>query len=208
LSQKELAEKLDIPSTAISKYERGEVKPSSEILAKFGESLGANINWLLTGKGEMFIGQAEPSLAVIPSCATEHDATERIPVYDIAAAAGGGAWNGPENITGYIALSRQYLAQVLFASARNLCVISVRGDSMQPTLQSGDMVIVDKSVDEIHDNIYLVRMGETLLVKRVQRIPKNQIRLLSDNPLYPPVDVSLEEAVILGRVIWFGRHIR
>lgn len=55
LSQKEMAEGLGVPSTTISKYERGEVKPAADILAKIANTYGVNLNWLLTGLGDMFI---------------------------------------------------------------------------------------------------------------------------------------------------------
>ena len=59
LSQKAFAEKCgDIPSTTISKYEQGLIKPSAEILSKMGY-IGININWLLTGEGEMMRGKGE-----------------------------------------------------------------------------------------------------------------------------------------------------
>jgi len=40
LSQKEMAEGLGVPSTTISKYERGEVKPAADILAKIANTYG------------------------------------------------------------------------------------------------------------------------------------------------------------------------
>lgn len=53
LSQKAFAEKCgNVPSTTISKYEQGLIKPSAEILSKMGY-MGININWLLTGEGTM-----------------------------------------------------------------------------------------------------------------------------------------------------------
>lgn len=54
-SQENMADKLDCPYQTISKYERGLVKPSSDILTKLGLELNANINWLLTGQGPMFL---------------------------------------------------------------------------------------------------------------------------------------------------------
>lgn len=59
LSQKAFAEKCgNVPSTTISKYEQGVIKPSAEILSKMGY-MGININWLLTGEGEMMRGKGE-----------------------------------------------------------------------------------------------------------------------------------------------------
>ena len=59
LSQKTFAEKCgNVPSTTISKYEQGLIKPSAEILSKMGY-MGININWLLTGEGEIMQGKGE-----------------------------------------------------------------------------------------------------------------------------------------------------
>lgn len=59
LSQKAFAEKCgNVPSTTISKYEQGVIKPSAEILSKMSY-MGININWLLTGEGEMTRGKSE-----------------------------------------------------------------------------------------------------------------------------------------------------
>ncbi len=55
LSQKEMAEELGVPVTAISKYEIGRVKPASDMLIKINHKFKINLNWLLTGEGEMII---------------------------------------------------------------------------------------------------------------------------------------------------------
>ncbi|MBF0451054.1 MAG: helix-turn-helix transcriptional regulator [Candidatus Magnetomorum sp.] len=57
LTQSDLAKLLSIPSTAISKYETGQINPSYENLTKIGNMLNVNLNWLLVGKGEIFIHQ-------------------------------------------------------------------------------------------------------------------------------------------------------
>ncbi len=59
LSQKDMARILNIPITTVSKYERGENKPSSDILAKIGDLLDINLNWLLTGKGQKHISNEQ-----------------------------------------------------------------------------------------------------------------------------------------------------
>ena len=55
IGQKEFAEKIGIIYQTLSKYERNEIKPTTEILTKLAEIHGININWLLTGNGDMFI---------------------------------------------------------------------------------------------------------------------------------------------------------
>jgi len=57
LSQKETAAKLGVPFTTISRYEHNIIKPSFDILSRYAKIFNVNINWLLTGRGEMFISE-------------------------------------------------------------------------------------------------------------------------------------------------------
>lgn len=62
ITQAELGEKLGILSQHVSKYERGETVPTWENLIKLTDSYDVNINWLLTGKGNMFLSPITYSL--------------------------------------------------------------------------------------------------------------------------------------------------
>lgn len=55
LTSSELADKLDIPARTIGSYERAEAQPSQKFLTALYENLSININWLLSGKGNMFL---------------------------------------------------------------------------------------------------------------------------------------------------------
>ncbi len=59
LQQGEFAQKLGIYQQQLSKYEGGHNKPSIEFLIKLNEIFNLNIDWLLTGKGNMFINQPQ-----------------------------------------------------------------------------------------------------------------------------------------------------
>jgi transcriptional regulator with XRE-family HTH domain len=62
LSQESFGAKLNIPGHQISKYERGEITPASSALLKLNEAYNVNLNWLLTGTGEMFIEHDRQSI--------------------------------------------------------------------------------------------------------------------------------------------------
>ena len=66
LTQGKFADSLGVPLTTISKYERGEVKPTSEFLIKLSKIYGVNLNWLLTGEGTMFKPGSQDRLVNIP----------------------------------------------------------------------------------------------------------------------------------------------
>ena len=76
---------------------------------------------------------------------------------------------------------------------------------MKPNIDEGDFVIVDTSKNElIGDGVYAIQSGGNTFIKRVQRQINGSILLLSDNPLYKPYEVPVEELdslTIVGKCI-------
>lgn len=143
------------------------------------------------------------SPAVAPSDATA------IPAYDVRGSAGHGNIISDENITHYNYFRQEWLRRVTNAAPDKLCVITVDGDSMQPTLSHDDTVLVDLTQrTPRRDGIFVLRYDGCVLVKRIQYDPQRQVvRIMSDNPLYPPIEVTEPEVLkVLGRVIWIGRR--
>lgn len=98
----------------------------------------------------------------------------------------------------------------LGADPANLSLIVVDGDSMAPTLGDGDDIMVDHgaATRPLRDGIYVLRMDDVLLVKRVAMGPSGKLTIRSDNPQYPDwEDVSPESVNIIGRVVWTGRRL-
>lgn len=85
---------------------------------------------------------------------------------------------------------------------------------MEPTLIFGDLVLVDTSVrdlTEIDHGIFLFKLNERILIKRLQYVPENHFRVLSDNPSYEAFSLDLSSKSnglsIMGRVVWVGRKL-
>ena len=92
----------------------------------------------------------------------------------------------------------------------NLSLIVVDGDSMDPTLGDGDDIMVDHSAASrpLRDGIYVLRMDDVLLVKRIAMAPSGKLSIRSDNPQYPDWDdVGADSVNIIGRVVWTGRRL-
>ena len=108
-----------------------------------------------------------------------------------------------------MAFGPKWLKQ-LGADPSKLSLISVDGDSMDPTLCDGDDIMVDHSATEtaLRDGIYVLRMDDVLLVKRLAVGPSGKISIRSDNPQYPVWDdVDVADVNIIGRVVWTGRRL-
>lgn len=83
---------------------------------------------------------------------------------------------------------------------------------MSPTLCHGDDIMVDHSdgITRLRDGIYVLRLDDALLVKRIARgLRRGAFGIFSDNNLYPSwMDVDPESVTIVGRVVWVGRALR
>ena len=134
----------------------------------------------------------------------------RVPRLDVGAAAGAGALAGDEGARGHIAFDPAWLRRVAGNSTR-LSLIRVEGDSRAPTLADGDEILVDRGDDaeRLRDGIYVLRIEDALVVKRIARNPaRPSISIRSDNPAYPAwPDCDPAAVEIVGRVVWVGRRL-
>ncbi|BBU58536.1 hypothetical protein KU6B_48010 [Mameliella alba] len=133
-----------------------------------------------------------------------------VPVYDVHASAGGGAINHEEPEVYSLAFPPSYLKKLTSSSPGNLAIISVKGESMEPTLLDDDIVLLDASKTNLsYDGLFVLRFDDALHVKRVGRAPKKgHVTIISDNKdLYPPMLMSSEEVEAVGKVLWYGRRV-
>lgn len=131
-----------------------------------------------------------------------------IPVLAVTASMGNGA-AVPEHdtVVDNMRLTRTWIHRnVATAIPQNLAVISAYGDSMAPTFNDGDILLVDRGIDEIKiDAVYVLRWRNELFIKRVQRRFDGSISIISDNQVYAPVNVKdgeRDHLHVLGRVVW------
>ena len=124
----------------------------------------------------------------------------------LGASAGPGALAESEEAFDAFRFSRRWLREQGLDGAR-LSAITVEGDSMEPLLRDGDEILVDRTDRPFRDGVHVVRMGETLMVKRLASAGPGRVTLLSQNLAYPPVEVAFDEIAIIGRVVWKGGRV-
>lgn len=133
-----------------------------------------------------------------------------VPYYALGASAGAGSLVDEEIPEKYLPFRREWIRDVTSATIDQLAVIEVRGDSMHPTLNDGDQILIELSdAPELRDGIFVFRQNGTLQVKRVTIQPgAKTISIKSDNPLYDSWDdISPSQLDVVGRVIWVGRKV-
>lgn len=170
LTQKEFGEKIGKSRNAVTNWEIGRRNIDETTIKLISKTFGISEKWLKTGEGSIF----ESNAKIIE--------TETIPVVSRAGA------GFPESVQEWDIL---YEIPVPKGSYKKGAFgVEVKGDSMMPTLEEGDIVICYPAIDVSSipsGKIVVVATEEgDLIVKRLKRI-NNKILLTSDNPTYEPV---------------------
>lgn len=132
-----------------------------------------------------------------------------IPVYDVRASMGLGApMPEQDTVVDHLRLAGTWVRRHLptVSSTLNLAVISAFGNSMAPTFNDGDILLVDRGVSRLDlDTVYVLAFNDELYIKRIQRMPDKSVRIISDNRAYDPIVVPAaerESVKVLGKVVW------
>lgn len=204
LSRRKVADRLGVGPTTYRHYESPELFKGAYLPLELAEKLvevvpeypdfGAKA-MALAGKGG---GEVSP------------EGHRLIPVHNVSASAGSGSVAGNETPEYSLAFPANYLRRLAPSNPKELALITVRGDSMYPTLVDGDMVLLDRSNTNLgQDGLFVLRFGDTLHVKRVSRSAKPScVKVISDNhDLYHTIDMELSDIAVIGKVLWYGRKV-
>lgn len=134
-----------------------------------------------------------------------------IPIYDIRAAAGHGSIVEDGSPIAHQIFRKQWLKS-LNVQPELLAVIQVSGDSMADTIQHGDTVLVNRSIQRVvEEGIYIILFEGGLLIKRCQRNPlTGDMAIISDNKAYQTYTATAEQShdlQVIGKVVWIGRQV-
>jgi phage repressor protein C with HTH and peptisase S24 domain len=131
--------------------------------------------------------------------------------HPVSVSAGPGAVVNEELGKPYFAFDERWLKALTPTSPSNLSIVRVEGDSMSPTLNAGDEILVDLGdcMERLRDGIYVLRIDDAVVVKRLALNPLGRrVTVQSDNPAYPDwPDCGLDDINCIGRVIWAGRKV-
>lgn len=205
LNQRSFAEKLPTDPTQFSRWLNNKVVPELESLVLIHNLSGCGLDWLLTGKGPM---RRDSSLTPVEDGDTVSSEFVSIPCVRGEVSAGAGRIPD-ETIEMRIAFRRDWIQRK--GDPRNMSIIRVKGDSMEPTLQSGDLVLIDHNHNHLDPSggIYAIAVNDHIMLKRIQFFPRqNRVKIISDNAArYEAEEHPADEVNINGKVIWFGREI-
>ena len=187
------AKRVGISKGAFTRIWKQGTIPTAQLLFRIKQATGVSLDWLLTGDGRPGGGEA----------ARGHD-DRLIPLPVLTLGRGGPRLDG-----GFLALRRDFAARHLGTDPGQLAILWVRGDAMSPTLEDGDMGLIDRRQRSIaQEGLYALRQDGTLRIVRVQRISRGRFQASSDNPRYKPFVFTARNRVsIVGRVVCAGKLV-
>lgn len=187
-----IEKKLGLYNGYLGKLEKNIIE-KPKLLTESLKSIGLNPDYFLTGEGspELLPARQEGGRGGIKEL-QEVIEGKLIPFLAQTVSAGNGAeLHEYEDTIGLICLPEA-------AVKGQLRALRVKGDSMEPTLRPGDIVVCDMNGWQ-GDGLYVLRDENSAYVKRVRRV-REGLEVLSDNTAYKPWSCPSEELVVIGRV--------
>lgn len=198
-SQAEVAAQAGMPRATLQSILKGEGDPGFTRVARLADVLGVSLDALAFG--------ADGGGRAAGPAAAEID---MIPYWNLAVSAGAGLDLFDAPPSKWMPFRRDFIARS-FGSAEKLALLMVLGDSMEPELRTGDIMMIDRRQREPREGLYAVRLGDQAMIKRIVLTGPARLDLVSTNPVYPPVTIDLAAEAdgfrCLGRAVWIGRKL-
>ena len=180
IKQIDLAQRLNVGQNTISNWETGKSEPDSTMLKKLAQELGTTVDYLVGGPlpGKMS-GVRIPVLGDVAAGIPIEAITDIVDYEEIDAA---------------------------LARTGDFFGLRIKGDSMEPRMKEGDVVIVrQQETAETGDTVVVLVNGDSATVKKIKYGPDG-ITLLPTNPSHDPFFYSAAEVEqlpvrVIGRVV-------
>ncbi|MEN3787345.1 S24 family peptidase [Aeromonas veronii] len=217
--------RVGVSDAVTRKYVTGETMPSVGLVSQICGHDPSLFLWLCLGIGEQpeqlsdihdatayVMGSTADETAVAEESTSTYNSKMQdytlVDCYQVFASAGFGATVSEELKTDPMAFRTEWLKKEGLSPER-LAVIRAKGDSMEPTISNNDIILVYLCNGEaLRDGLYVLRIGDSLLVKRLQFDPFGGFKIISDNPGYETQVVTKDQRPdvhIVGRVAWAGK---
>jgi phage repressor protein C with HTH and peptisase S24 domain len=224
LTNEDVAEDLGTNVQRVKDVLRGKTRFPTDFVVELPRVYHLNPQWWLHGEGEKFVDSGPSSKSTAPKLrrrrtgAPHGEAIEGgrevleasdgrefvlLPRYDVRVSAGGGSLVHSEQIVDYYAFNRRWFEDRIGIPPAQAVLLEVHGDSMEPDLEDGDLVIVDTSKTSfVADAIYVILVNGALVIKRVSQRMDGKIEIRSSNEKYGAEILAPEEAerlIVVGR---------
>jgi len=199
-TQQQLADFAGVSKGLVGQWFNGSTGLGAKPLSAFDKKTRFSINWLTEGTGDKYKTHVLPAI-------TESESEDRIrfPRLNAEATCGAGTINDHYiEVVDYVTVAAAWAREKLGGNLNKIQVITARGDSMEPTIENGDVMFVDTAIETFEgDGLYLLWYIDGLKAKRLQSTVGGGLMIISDNSSYQTETVrgeDLNAVRIIGRI--------
>ena len=215
-SSDSLAKAAGVSPSALRKWLKGQAEPSRERLVALSDAAGAGVSWLAKGEGPApDFSDPGPHGRVAAGGPLgqklQPGSFLLLPKRPETAAAGSGHPAVQSAATEFIGFRHDWIRKTFELGPGDLILDTAAGDSMEPNISDGDLLLVDVTDRSFRNfGVYVLEVRGERLVKRVQRLFNGSLILISDNRIYQPEEIpagNAKEVNAVGRVVWRGGRV-
>ncbi len=200
-TQQQLADFAGVSKGLVGQWFNGSTGLGAKPLSAFDKKTRFSINWLTEGTGDKYKTHVLPAI-------TESESEDRIRFPRLNAEATCGAAGTINDhyieVVDYVTVAAAWAREKLGGNLNKIQVITAHGDSMEPTIENGDVMFVDTAVEAFEgDGLYLLWYIDGLKAKRLQSTVGGGLMIISDNSSYRTETVrgeDLNAVHIIGRI--------
>jgi SOS-response transcriptional repressor LexA len=194
LDQHSLAVKVDVVVRTLQRWEKSEQVPDSNYLMHLAKQLAVRPEWLLTGEGEMYHLPSPPG-KILPF--QKPNALKRIPLVEVPLLSSVPAGRTtpmfhPDYVESYVTIDN--------INDPNAFALVVKGASMSPRIEDGDIVVVSPKHETKNGDICVIRVNDEDVLKKI-KIDETHIHLIPLNSEFEPVSVKKRDVTFIWKVV-------
>ena len=194
LDQNTLSKKIDIVSRTLQRWEKGEQVPDSNYLMRLAKFTGVKPEWLLTGEGEMY-----PTLPTHRKIIALHKEPllrkvnlVDIPLLSSVPAGKTAAMFHPDHVERYVTVDN--------IKDPSAFALVVKGQSMSPKIEDGDIIVVSPQQEVSGGDICVVRVNDEDVLKKI-KIDDSYVHLIPLNVEFEPLTVRKRDVTFIWKVV-------
>lgn len=191
-----------VPESSLRKYLRGDAEPVLSTAVAIADFLGLSLDRLTKGSGGQGLALAIPYID--ENCFSSSQLTLH---------------KGCAQTASLFLYPPSFLESISHQHYSTLRTLIVEGDSMGATLKHGALLLIELAEEGgiPLEGIYAVRLSVGIVLRRIQGLDENTIRLSADNEAYASLSMDISKfsfgetdvsgSTIIGRVIWVSNQI-
>lgn len=193
IDQATLAEKIGVATRTLQRWEKGEQVPDGVSITRIAKATQVHPTWLLTGEGEMYQVNTRPE-NVYPLTPSFRRKVKLVDLPLISAVPAGKVATifHPDYVDNYVTVDD--------VKDPGAFALKVKGNSMSPRIEDGDIVIVSPQAEVRNGDICVVRVNDEDTLKKV-KFEGNYVHLIPLNPDFDPMTAKKKEVNFVWKVV-------